>query len=182
MLFCSQTNFKTIQYVTQIRKSRSFLPRSPLFLGGSEGRVLSAGLGQALSDYPPLSCRCRSRARASLRNRVVWCLSLPPTVEVEDHAHDIGGLSPRLLLLWGSMHRRRRLPRLRGAQYTRWRRRRVLDCQYRSFDECRSVALASVAGAIRAPLGCFKWVGCLLCPSFGGFDDEDAWPRPGIRI
>src|ERR1700746_3682912 len=26
-------------------------------------------LGQALSDYPPLQCRCRSRARASLRNR-----------------------------------------------------------------------------------------------------------------
>src|SRR2546428_13075339 len=25
--------------------------------------------GQALSDYPPLQCRCRSRARASLRNR-----------------------------------------------------------------------------------------------------------------
>src|SRR5246127_1913177 len=26
-------------------------------------------LGQALSDCPPLQCRCRSRARASLRNR-----------------------------------------------------------------------------------------------------------------
>jgi hypothetical protein len=26
-------------------------------------------LGQALSGYPPLQCRCRSRARASLRNR-----------------------------------------------------------------------------------------------------------------
>src|SRR5258708_34587196 len=25
--------------------------------------------GQALSDYPPPQCRCRSRARASLRNR-----------------------------------------------------------------------------------------------------------------
>jgi transposase-like protein len=25
--------------------------------------------GQALSDYPPLQCRCGSRARASLRNR-----------------------------------------------------------------------------------------------------------------
>jgi hypothetical protein len=25
--------------------------------------------GSALSDYPPLHCRCRSRARASLRNR-----------------------------------------------------------------------------------------------------------------
>src|ERR1017187_4949563 len=25
--------------------------------------------GQALSDYPPLQCRCRPRARASLRNR-----------------------------------------------------------------------------------------------------------------
>src|SRR5260370_1419399 len=25
--------------------------------------------GQALSDYPPRQCRCRSRARASLRNR-----------------------------------------------------------------------------------------------------------------
>lgn len=25
--------------------------------------------GQALSDYPPLECRCRSRARASLRTR-----------------------------------------------------------------------------------------------------------------
>src|SRR6516162_9234177 len=25
--------------------------------------------GQALSDYPPLQCRCRSQARASLRNR-----------------------------------------------------------------------------------------------------------------
>src|SRR5712675_620557 len=30
---------------------------------------LSAVWGQALSDYPPLQCRCRSRARASLRNR-----------------------------------------------------------------------------------------------------------------
>src|SRR5215469_6337307 len=26
-------------------------------------------LGQALSDYPPLQCRCRPRARASLRTR-----------------------------------------------------------------------------------------------------------------
>src|SRR5262252_10652284 len=26
-------------------------------------------LGQALSGYPPSQCRCRSRARASLRNR-----------------------------------------------------------------------------------------------------------------
>src|SRR5262249_29833854 len=26
-------------------------------------------LGQALSDYPPVQCRCRSRARASLRTR-----------------------------------------------------------------------------------------------------------------
>jgi hypothetical protein len=35
--------------------------------------LMSASLigrcGQALSDYPPLQCRCRSRARASLRNR-----------------------------------------------------------------------------------------------------------------
>jgi hypothetical protein len=30
---------------------------------------MSAVWGQALSDYPPLQCRCRSRARASLRNR-----------------------------------------------------------------------------------------------------------------
>src|SRR2546427_7883754 len=29
----------------------------------------SAIQGQALSDYPPPQCRCRSRARASLRNR-----------------------------------------------------------------------------------------------------------------
>src|SRR5262249_43836808 len=36
-------------------------------------RYLSASLigrlGQALSGYPPLQCRCRSRARASLRTR-----------------------------------------------------------------------------------------------------------------
>src|SRR5215467_10846579 len=36
-------------------------------------RYLSASLigrlGQALSDYPPLQCRCRPRARASLRTR-----------------------------------------------------------------------------------------------------------------
>ena len=32
---------------------------------------LSAVWGQALSDYPPLRCRCRSRAPASLRN---WAL------------------------------------------------------------------------------------------------------------
>jgi len=32
MLFCSQTNFKTIQYVTQIRKSRSFCRAHPYFL------------------------------------------------------------------------------------------------------------------------------------------------------
>ena len=35
--------------------------------------LMSASLighwGQAPSDYPPLQCRCRSRARASLRNR-----------------------------------------------------------------------------------------------------------------
>src|SRR5262249_10865465 len=42
----------------------------------AQGRVtpaLSASLigrlGQALSDYPPLQCRCRPRARASLRTR-----------------------------------------------------------------------------------------------------------------
>ena len=33
--------------------------------------LLSACLGQALSDYPLLQCRCRSRARASLRNRLL---------------------------------------------------------------------------------------------------------------
>jgi hypothetical protein len=32
-------------------------------------RSRSIHWGQALSDYPPLQCRCRSRARASLRNR-----------------------------------------------------------------------------------------------------------------
>ena len=32
--------------------------------------LYSAGWGQALSDYPLLQCRCRSRARASLRNRL----------------------------------------------------------------------------------------------------------------
>src|SRR5450759_840982 len=31
--------------------------------------LYSAVWGPALSDYPPLQCRCRSRARASLRNR-----------------------------------------------------------------------------------------------------------------
>src|SRR5215472_4031879 len=36
--------------------------------------------GQALSDYPPLQCRCRSRARASLRNRHQG----PSTMEFED--------------------------------------------------------------------------------------------------
>jgi len=44
----------------------TFLPCQPR-------RAMSASLighsGQALSDYPPLQCRCRSRARASLRNR-----------------------------------------------------------------------------------------------------------------
>ena len=33
--------------------------------------LYSAGWGQALSDYPLLQCRCRSRARASLRNRLL---------------------------------------------------------------------------------------------------------------
>src|SRR6266702_7032016 len=31
--------------------------------------LYSAVWGQALSDHPPLRCRCHSRARASLRNR-----------------------------------------------------------------------------------------------------------------
>jgi len=35
----------------------------------TSGLLYSAVWGQALSDYPPLQCRCRSRARASLRNR-----------------------------------------------------------------------------------------------------------------
>jgi hypothetical protein len=41
---------------------------------GAEGRTIMSLLystvwGQALSDHPPPQCRCRSRARASLRNR-----------------------------------------------------------------------------------------------------------------
>src|SRR3974390_1953966 len=37
--------------------------------GPSRNFAASAVLGQALSDYPPVQCRCRSRARASLRTR-----------------------------------------------------------------------------------------------------------------
>jgi len=36
---------------------------------GSLSASLIGRLGQALSGYPPLQCRCRSRARASLRTR-----------------------------------------------------------------------------------------------------------------
>ncbi len=39
---------------------------------------------QALSDYPPLQCRCRSRARASLRNRHQG----PSTMGFEDEAEE----------------------------------------------------------------------------------------------
>src|SRR3974377_29068 len=43
--------------------------------------------GQALSDYPPLQCRCRSRARASLRNRLIG----PSTMGFEDEVeHSLG--------------------------------------------------------------------------------------------
>src|SRR3974390_1407011 len=37
--------------------------------GPSRNFAASAVLGQAFSDYPPVQCRCHSRARASLRTR-----------------------------------------------------------------------------------------------------------------
>src|SRR3954467_7699826 len=39
-------------------------------MAGPSLLLSSARWVQALSDYPPLQCRCRSRARASLRNRL----------------------------------------------------------------------------------------------------------------
>jgi hypothetical protein len=38
-------------------------------LGSSTFRLSAAAVSMSLSDYPPLQCRCHSRARASLRNR-----------------------------------------------------------------------------------------------------------------
>ena len=43
--------------------------------------------GQALSDYPPLQCRCHSRARASLRNRHQG----PSSMGSEDEAEQSNG-------------------------------------------------------------------------------------------
>src|SRR5262249_5089362 len=47
----------------------------------------SAGQGQALSDYPPLRVRCRSRARASLRTRHQG----PPIMGFEDEVEQSFG-------------------------------------------------------------------------------------------
>src|SRR5450759_3978402 len=57
--------------VSATRASRPLYPRKQT-LGdtSSMSAFLIGRSGQALSDYPPpLQCRCRSRARASLRNR-----------------------------------------------------------------------------------------------------------------
>jgi hypothetical protein len=54
------------------------------FHHGIRGR---GGRGQALSDYPPLQCRCRSRARASLRNRHQGPSIMGSEDEVEEVKH-----------------------------------------------------------------------------------------------
>src|SRR6476660_8110458 len=47
-----------------------FLNTSGDAAGDARPALMSSAVwGQALSDYPPPQCRCRSRARASLRNR-----------------------------------------------------------------------------------------------------------------
>src|SRR4029078_2562630 len=48
-------------------------------------------LGQALSGYPPVQCRCRSRARASLRTRHQG----PSIMGVEDEGEHSNGRPDR---------------------------------------------------------------------------------------
>src|SRR5215467_2520985 len=58
-------------------------------------------LGQALSGYPPLQCRCRSRARASLRTRHQGpCMGLFESSRVTHffHRRVLGSISPGLIL------------------------------------------------------------------------------------
>src|SRR3974390_2085759 len=60
--------------------------------GPSRNFAASAVLGQALSDYPPVQCRCRLRARASLRTRHQG----PSTMGFEDEAEQLlDGLAVR---------------------------------------------------------------------------------------
>src|ERR1700689_2775359 len=68
---------------------------------------LIGGLGSSTSDYPPLQCRCHSRARASLRNRHQG----PSTMGFEDEVeqsfprpcHQMNGSSKRTCELTSSI-------------------------------------------------------------------------------
>src|SRR5262249_31514289 len=73
--------------------------------GSSAFRLSTASLigrlGQALSGYPPLQCRCRSRARASLRTRHQGpCMGLFESSRVTHffHRRVLGSISPGLIL------------------------------------------------------------------------------------
>ena len=72
---CRNVHFKSAALIGRLGASTFRLSTASLIgrLGASTFRLSTASLigrlGQALSGYPPLQCRCRSRARASLRNR-----------------------------------------------------------------------------------------------------------------
>ena len=77
----------------------------------------SAGWGQALSGYPPLQCRCHSRARASLRNRHLGPSIMGSEDEVEQSngrpCRQLNGRSKRTCELTSSI-----VPR--GTSCHRW--------------------------------------------------------------
>src|SRR5262249_40351658 len=72
-----------------------------LFAAVHMSASLIGRLGQALSGYPPLQCRCRSRARASLRTRHQGpCMGLFESSRVTHffHRRVLGSISPGLIL------------------------------------------------------------------------------------
>src|ERR1700687_2007815 len=91
----------------------------------------SAVWGQALSDYPPLQCRCRPRARASLRTRHQGPSIMGFENEVEQSfgrpCHQTNGRSKRTHELTSSI-----VPR--GTSFHRW-----VELEYSSiaFDSAR---------------------------------------------
>src|SRR6516164_1779464 len=87
------------------------------------GSLMSASLigrlGQALSGYPPPQCRCRSRARASLRTRHQGpCMGLFESSRVTHffHRRVLGSISPGLTLT-ASSTRYGRDDSQRGARF-----------------------------------------------------------------